>query len=222
MLLNSTFKASVLFLLLIVVPIMGSTAAVKQCGAILNDGQKAIKTIGKVDSKVRVWLDWVFPSAKKDIDDFVENHNGARFVNRFMDFETSVAIGDKTFRTTTYLGAGGGGAVFLVKSVATGELFVAKVTSNEYSYRYHIEAHLMDTSLPKLIAADPAHFVVLLEYKEGIPVYDIENNGQKFGFSKGEIKNILKRFDRLKFSDNGKHNIIYSPAANRFYLIDPS
>ena len=63
---------------------------------------------------------------------------------------------------------------------------------------------------------------MVIEYKEGIPVHDIETHGKEIGFTEDQISLINSRFNALKFSDAGPYNVIYRPAYDDFIQIDPN
>jgi hypothetical protein len=179
-------------------------------------------TLRDLHFTVTKWLEWVKPSAKKSVDEMLEIYVGATpFVKRFK-LGSEIDVAGEKVKVLHHLGAGGAGAVFLVQSVSKQKLFVVKILYDEQSFHDHVYFHSEQEDLPKLTGMDLKNRVILLEYKEGIPVAQIRDHGQKFGFSPEQIKEVMKRYERLHYNDQGPDNIIFSPKTGGFFLIDPN
>jgi hypothetical protein len=127
-----------------------------------------------------------------------------------------------------YLGAGGNGAVYLVRLASAGDkLFAAKIFFSNSLFNQHLQLHssdhlaLPDGKLPAVVLADASINALVLEYYQGFTVREIVERGEERGFTAEQQQEIQRRFQNLRYSDSGELNVVYSLEQDRFYLIDP-
>jgi hypothetical protein len=178
------------------------------------------------------WLELHQPEAKEQIREF---HESLKKPTPLFEVGQQIEISGNSVQIAGYLGAGGSGAVYLVRIKSRGNsLYAMKVFGDHYglsTFKDHLYHHNRDNApskatfpgqLPRVVSSDSLRNAIIFEYKIGIPINYIEKMGFELGFSREQTSSIIARYKKLRYSDGGSRNIIYSASEDNFYLIDPN
>ncbi|MBK9295137.1 MAG: hypothetical protein IPM57_11990 [Oligoflexia bacterium] len=148
----------------------------------------------------------------------------AKLKKGLLPIGTEIEFNNTTLKVLEILGQGKIGSVYLVNSAdQKNNLRVAKIIKGEINFQTNLRMHNADPDLPQVFDIDTSKGVLLLEYKEGIPLRDVFVFEQELGFSKEKLKSIGELLVQAAQADPTLSilNAIYSPTENKIFKIDP-
>ena len=172
--------------------------------------------LAKLHPAVKRWLEF--------------NENVGHDVSPVFPIGSKIEIGNQKATVLAFLGHGGEGHIFLVK--VNQELKIAKVFYSPTQMTKNVSNMRIlsgiSANVPEVETVDLKRNTALLQYIEGIPMTDIDQNRQVLGLTQGDVNEINQQYLQEKHRLNGlgltliwKQNAVYSIKDKKVYFVDP-